>query len=276
MARPRTLCRTKALLTGLILIGSAGALFASTGAPPETGAVVKAPRVADGLSRIEPRADRVLHEMGEYLKTAREFTFHADVTHDVVPARGPMVQYGGTADVSVRRPDRLYVDYSGDRRRSRAYIDGRTFTFHGMALNLYATREVPPGLDAALDHIFDTVGFSVPIADLVYSDPYAVLTEHVESGFWVGRHSVDGTPCHHLAFSQESIDWQIWVEDGPRPVPRKLVVTHKDEPGAPQYAARLSGWDFQPRLSEQCFRFDPPLGADRIEFLPAPEMEIEQ
>jgi hypothetical protein len=142
-----------------------------------------------------------------------------------------------------------------------------------MALGVYATTDVPADLDAAIDHVFDTYGFSVPIADLVYSDPYAVLTENVESGFLVGRHSVDGTPCHHLAFSQEFIDWQIWIEDGPRPVPRKLVVTHKDEPGAPQYTARLSGWDFQPRLSDHIFQFDPPPGVDRIEFLSAPAME---
>jgi hypothetical protein len=213
--------------------------------------------------------------MGEYLRTAREFTFHADITNDVVSTSGPMVQYGGASDVSVRRPDRLYVDYSGDRRRSRVFIDGRRFTFYGMALGVYATTEVPADLDAAIDHLFDTYGFSVPIADLLYSDPYAVLTENVWSGFRVGRHSIDGTPCHHLAFSQELIDWQIWIEDGPRPVPRKLVVTHKNEPGAPQYTAKLSGWDFEPRLSDHCFKFDPPVGTDRIEFLSNPEREIE-
>jgi hypothetical protein len=276
MSSSRVSCRRKVFRTSLVLVGCAGVISASASALQDSGAAIEAPRVAGGPSAVEPRADRILHEMSEYLRTAREFTFHADVTYDVVPTRGPMVQYGGTADVSVRRPDRLYVDYSGDRRRSRAYIDGRTFTFHGMALNVYATTEVPAGLDAALDHVFDTVGFSVPIADLLYSDPYAVLTENVESGFWVGRHAVDGTPCHHLAFSQEFIDWQIWIEDGPRPVPRKLVVTHKDDPGAPQYIARLAGWNFQPRLSDHCFEFDPAVGADRIEFLPAAEMESEE
>ena len=275
MASPRASCRTKAFLAGLILIGCAGAISASAVALQETGAGIGPPQVTGGLTGVEPRADRILYEMGEYLRTAREFTFHADITNDVVSTSGPMVQYGGASDVSVRRPDRLYVDYSGDRRRSRVFIDGRRFTFYGMALGVYATTEVPPDLDAAIDHVFDTYGFSVPIADLLYSDPYAVLTENVWSGFWVGRHSIDGTPCHHLAFSQELIDWQIWIEDGPRPVPRKLVVTHKNEPGAPQYTAKLSGWDFEPRLSDHCFRFDPPVGTDRIEFLSNPEREIE-
>jgi len=51
-------------------------------------------------------------------------------------------------------------------------------------------------------------------------------------------------------------------------VPRKLVITYKSEPGSPQYRARLSGWDFQPRLSDHYLQFHPPTGADEIEFLP--------
>jgi hypothetical protein len=84
--------------------------------------------------------------------------------------------------------------------------------------------------------------------------------------------------CHHLAFSQETIDWQIWIEDGPRPVPRKLVITYKTEPGSPQYVARLSGWNFQPRFSKHFFTFEAPAGAGEMEFLTvenAPEKEVQ-
>ena len=94
----------------------------------------------------------------------------------------------------------------------------------------------------------------------------------------VGRHGVDGVPCHHLAFSQESIDWQIWIEDGPQPVPRKLVITYKTEPGSPQYVARLSNWDFEPRFSKQYFEFEVPADAGEIEFLTletVPEKEVQ-
>ena len=88
-----------------------------------------------------------------------------------------------------------------------------------------------------------------------------------------GLHRVDGVPCHHLAFAQETIDWQIWIDAGPRPVPRKLLIHHKDERGAPKYSARLSGWDFHPRLSDGFFEFHPPDGAAEVEFLPAQSKE---
>ena len=118
-------------------------------------------------------------------------------------------------------------------------------------------------------------GISVPIADLVYSDPYQSLIDRVVSGYEIGLHSVEGVPSHHLVFSQESIDWQIWVEDGAQPVPRKLVITYKNEPGSPQYTAILSEWNFKPRVSDQYFKFQPPPGSDEIEFLENVQKEVQ-
>ena len=178
-----------------------------------------------------------------------------------------MVRFGGVADLATRRPDRLHVNFDGDERRSRLFFDGSTITILDVVRNLYAVTDVPPETGAALDVIFKQYGFSVPLADLLYSDPYEVLMANVQSGFLVGLHEIEGTPCHHLAFSQESIDWQIWIEAGTRPVPRKLVITYKDELGVPQYTARLSRWDFKPKLLDSSFHFQPPDGASAMEFL---------
>jgi hypothetical protein len=221
-------------------------------------------------AQVDPRADQILRAMGEYLASAEEFRFHAEITFDTFSAQGQELQYGGQADISVRRPDRLRVEYDGDERRNRVVYDGERITVYHAGKNLYAATENDAGIDGAVDEVFEVSGFSVPIADLVYADPYAVLVESVEAGFVVGRHAVDGIPCHHLAFSQQALDWQIWIEDGPRPVPRKLLITYKNDPGAPQYVARITGWDFQPRAADGYYAFEPPPGAAEIEFLPPP------
>lgn len=140
---------------------------------------------------------------------------------------------------------------------------------------MYATSQVPPRIDEALDLVFDRFGLSVPIADFVYAEPDEVLLASVDDGHYAGRHAVDGVFCHHVAFTQESIDWQIWVEDGPQPVPRKLVITYKNEPGSPPYIARIGSWDFEPRLSESFFEYRPPADAGVIEFLPDTEDPLE-
>ena len=225
---------------------------------------------------VQASADQVLREMGEYLASADEYGFRADVTYDAETADGQKVQYGGTAHIALRRPNQLHVEFDGDESRRSVVLDGRTFTLYDLVNDVYATTEVPSPIDAAIDHTFELYGFSVPIADLVYSNPFRTLIENVESGFIVGRHAVDAVACHHLAFSQETIDWQIWIEDGPRPVPRKLVITYKTEPGSPQYVARLLDWDFAPRFSNHYFEFDPPPGAGEMEFLSVETVPEEQ
>jgi hypothetical protein len=230
-----------------------------------------------GAYAIEAEADRILRAMGEYLKSANEFSFHAEISYDEVLSTGEKVQYGGSSDLSVRRPNRLLVDFEGDEHRRQVFYDGSTITLFDMLKNLYAVTEVPSELDNAMDLVFEKFGLTVPLADFVYADPHAVLTEAAEYGSVIGVHGCGEKRCHHLLFTQEAIDWQIWIETGPRPVPRQLVITYKEEPGSPQYAARLSRWDFQPRLSEHAFTFRPPDGASEIEFLPrSAQQEVEQ
>jgi hypothetical protein len=174
----------------------------------------------------------------------------------------------------MRRPGRLRSTFNGDERQTKTFYDGKTVTIYNPAINMYAVTDVPPDIDGAIDKIFDKYGVSVPLADLVYADPYNILIANVIEGRWVGRHSIAGVPCNHLAFIQESIDWQIWIEDGPKPVPRQVLITYKDEPGWPQYFARLNSWDFQPKFSNDYFQFQPPAGSDEMEFLVTSEMEV--
>ena len=232
---------------------------------------------AAGAYAIDEEADRILRAMGEYLKSANEFSFHAEISYDAMLSTGEKVQYGGTSDVSVRRPDRLFVDADGDEYRRQIFYDGSTMTLFNLRKDLYAVTDVPAELDGAMDLVFEKFGLVVPVADFVYADPHAVLSEAADYGSVLGVHGCGEQRCHHLLFTQEIIDWQIWIETGPRPVPRKLVITYKQEPGSPQYQVQLSRWDFQPRLSEHAFIFRPPAGASEIEFLPGnTRQEVEQ
>jgi hypothetical protein len=225
---------------------------------------------------LDAEAERHLRAMGDYLKTASEFSYRVDLSYDSMTISGEKVKYGGTTNVSVRRPDRLHVRFEGDEQRRQVFYDGAELTLFDMQKGLYAVTAVPPQIDGALDLVFEKFGLSVPVADFVYADPYAVLTEGAEYGHVVGEHGCAETRCHHLLITQDDIDWEIWIEVGPRPVPRRLVITYKDQPGSPQYDARLNGWDFHPRLSDHAFSFVAPGGANEIEFLPAEREEAQQ
>jgi hypothetical protein len=90
------------------------------------------------------------------------------------------------------------------------------------------------------------------------------LLQKATSGADLGSVAVLGVSCEHLVFTQDRIDWQIWIENGARPVPRKFVITYKDEPDSPQYTAIFSNWDFATKLPDFVFKFEPPAGATKI------------
>lgn len=224
---------------------------------------------------IDQRADRILREMGELLGNAEAFSFRADISYDTFADWGQEIQYEGVAELAVRRPDRLNVVFHGDNRKSRVVFDGESLVFHDLFTNLYASMKAPGEIDNAIDQLFEHYGESVPIADLLYSNPYEALIESSDFGVVIDRLTADEATSYHLVFSGEVLDWQIWIDKGPRPVPRQLVITYKEEPGAPQYRARFSNWDFKPHLSEHYFDFTPPANAGEMEFLPVQDEPVQ-
>lgn len=59
------------------------------------------------------------------------------------------------------------------------------------------------------------------------------------------------------------MDWQLWIEEGARPLPCKMVITNKDDPAMPQYTAVLH-WDTQATPAAADLAFAPPPDAQRI------------
>ncbi|RKG97035.1 DUF2092 domain-containing protein [Corallococcus sp. CA053C] len=237
------------------------------GATPLIGGAQQAKAPAEPAEKVDPQAQRILRQMSDFLAAQREFSVRTEGTLDEVLESGQKIQMQREGDVSVQRPNRLRVDRSGDLARLHLFYDGQKFTLQGERANAYATTPAPSTLDATLDMASQRLGLDAPAGDLLVSDPYAALTEDVCSGSYLGRALVDGTPVHHLAFrNRDGVDWELWVEDGPRPLPRKYVITSRDLPGAPQYAVDLSDWNLSPQFTPQQFQFTPPRDAMRVSF----------
>lgn len=214
---------------------------------------------------LEPRAVEAIKQMTDYLKGLQQFSVQADITEDFLLDSGLKVQYGRTVTASVRRPDRLRVESHGDLEDRQLFLDGDTATLVHLGQSQYSTLSVPTGIDAALDHLVQTYGLRAPLADLIYADAYDRLLDGTLAGFYLGLGEVHGHLCRHLAFRQAGIDWQIWVENGPTPFPRKLLITDKAEPEGLQFTALLSHWDTSVQLDEDSFRYGPSQKAQRID-----------
>lgn len=255
------------------LLFAAAACFACGPPPADPGLDAPPPLIepvlAEGSRLIDARAEELVRAMSDLLVGVQSFALEAEEVYDEVPEHTPRTQLSNLRRVALRRPDRLVGDATGDAVNRTVWFDSGDFAVLDKEQFTYVTMSAPVPLDDALDAIFEQTGIVVPLADFVYSDVYVRLMAGVQRGIYLGIHDVGGIPSHHLSFEQETIDWQLWIDAGEQPLPRKLVIAYKTEDEVPQYAVTIRSWNLDAEVPDELFRFEPPEGAERIEL---PEM----
>ncbi len=221
---------------------------------------------------INPEADRIFQSMSSYLGRTKAFSVNADIDFEVVATSGQKLQISSFGTAVVQRPSNLHVERKGMVADVALIYDGNTFTLHGKNLNIYSQTEGTGTIDDAFLAYEMETGVAAPGADLLFSDPYTVLSEGVESSIYIGIAYVNGVACHHLAFREAKVDWQLWVQAGDTPLPMKYVITSKWVTGAPQYEIRFRDWNTHPKINEKLFSFTPPEGAERVDIIPVDEI----
>jgi hypothetical protein len=219
-------------------------------------------------SGVDPAAARILKRMTDYLASLPKFGVDTSNVVEVVLVSGQKLQFDSASKLTLQRPDKLRTERVGDVASQSLFYDGRTLTLFDPNDGHYATVPAPGTLDAAVDFARDSLDVVAPAGDLITTDAYQRLMADSTSGFVVGKSVVDGVRCDHLAFRGIGVDWQVWIDDGDKPFPRKFVVTTLDVAGLPQFEVRMSNWTLTPDVSPKRFEFSPPPGATRIEFLP--------
>ena len=217
---------------------------------------------------VDPEALKMLRRSTDYVASARQFSLDNDSSIEVVLSTGQKLQFDHRVALTVQRPDKMYAERVGELISQSFSYDGKSLTVNLPDQKVYASAAVPPTIDGMLDVARDKLDVVAPGADLVYANAYQRLTEGLTSAFVVGKAFVGGARCDHIAFRNAEVDWQIWIQDGDLPLPRKFVITSKRMAGSPQFESVLSNWNLAPNVSAATFAFTPPAGAQRVEFLP--------
>ena len=215
---------------------------------------------------LDARADEVLRETSQTLSALKTFALHAEESYDEIPSGQPRMLLTNIRRVAVQRPNRFAADAEGDSLNRSVWYDGQSLAIWDKPQHTYATVQMPGSIDGVLAALATDYGVDIPLGDLMTADLYATLTEGVTYSRYLGIHTAAGVPCHHLVFSQPTIEWQLWVDAGEHRLPRKMVITYVREPGEPQYTATIHAWRLSPTLPDTLFRFEPPDGAERIDF----------
>ena len=219
---------------------------------------------------MDPEAVQLMQKMSEYLVNLKQFSVRGEAGREEVLHSGQKLMRHYQFNVEVRRPNKLHWTQSNADKSRVMFYDGERMTLHEKNRNIYATSKAPPTIDEALDFAAEVLNISTSARDLIYEDVFEELMAEVYAGSYVGKDLIDGVLCEHLAFRSEDADWQIWIESGDKPLPRKFVITSRWLAASPNYSARFIEWDVDVKLPEKRFTFKPPEGARQIRFIAQP------
>ena len=210
-------------------------------------------------------ADKILKEMSDYLGDQKNISASFDSDIEVITPQVQKIQFASSGHFEMSRPGKLRLSRTGGYSDVEIIFDGKIATVYGKQANGYIQAEAPGSVDQLVDRLRDKLGVALSGADLLSSNVYDVLTSDVISGAHIGRGVIDGVECEHLAFRSKDTDWQIWIQLGDRPLPRKYVVTSKAMAAAPQYTVVLKAWKTDVQPSADAFVFTPPPGARELD-----------
>lgn len=217
---------------------------------------------------ISAEASAAVQRMGQTLR-AQQFSFRAQTIRVSSNTDGQLLHIFHTLTVTVRRPDRLLVERTGDDGDGKFAYDGKTLIVYLADRNKYARIAVPATITGMMEMAMGRLGVDFPLADLLTETPDKSFLSGVTAGAQVNRVTIDGVPCRHLAFFQPpGIELELWVEDNDRSLPRRLIVTYQTLPGQPNFIATFSDWNFSIQPTDAEFAFQPPAGATQVQVQP--------
>lgn len=213
---------------------------------------------------VEPRAVDALARMSAYMRTIPAFQISLRTQRDDVDVHGQLITLSGEATYKVRRPNAFHIDLALTNLAAKYVYDGSRVTIYDGRTNAYATVDAPATIRATLELAEQRYGATVPLDDLFTWSEGDARASTLTSAHFVGRTQIAGASASHYAFRQAGRDWQIWIQDGDRPVPLRVTVVASDDPARPRFEANLT-WDMAPTFASNAFVFAPPPNARAVD-----------
>jgi hypothetical protein len=211
-------------------------------------------------------ANKILKAMSDYVASQKNISVTFDSDIEVITSDLQKLQFTSSGDLTLSRPDKLRATRTGGYTDVEFVFDGKTFTVHDRDNKAYAQSDAAGSIAQLVEKLRSEFFVEAPGADLLVSSSYDILTENVTDAKHIGLGVIEGVECEHLAFRSAETDWQIWIEVGNRPIPRKYVITNKGVTGGPQYTLRIRDWKTDGQAAPDAFAFKAPAGAAKADF----------
>jgi hypothetical protein len=144
------------------------------------------------------------------------------------------------------------------------WYDGQKLTFVSDAQKVWARVNAAPTIDDTLDRLAERLAMPMPVADFLYSSPFDALIGTASTGGYVGRETVNGVACFHLAYQHPGADWDLWVPEQGDPLPKQFRVTDKTRTPPRTVDVVFDQWVLGAPVTDATFTPVVPAGFERI------------
>jgi hypothetical protein len=235
-----------------------------------------APAHAQGTGpAIEPEAVSALERMGKYLQTLKSFRVTGTASSEEVLPQGVKVRHDTASTMDVARPDDVRAEQTSDRRHRLVVYDGKTFSVYSKSSGYYAQAPATATVYQLAGKLKQDYALDLPLLDLfAWADDKAQRAP-LQMARVVGFATVRGTPCDQYVFRQDGVDWQVWIQRGAQPLPRRVVATSNRDDARPQSTADYD-WTLDPQIAAGAFEFKAPAGAISVPLQRVKEIAVPQ
>jgi hypothetical protein len=239
---------------------------AAYSAPAQTESEAPA-AAADPETASQAQARAILMKMAQFLGGTPSFRVSLRSGYDAVQPSGQKIEFGENRTVTLTRPDRLRVEGErSDGAKTLTLFTGKEIVLVDFSSNVYATAPQSGSLDDTIVYFVRDLGMRLPLAAMLLSRLPAEFQDRVRSVDYVEKTSVYGVASHHLAARTDTVDFQVWVADGDKPLPQRVVLTYRTAAGQPQFWAEFSNWNLAPEIDDATFSAQVPDGLQKIAF----------
>jgi peroxiredoxin len=223
----------------------------------------------------KPKPEDVVRQMADYLAKLPAATCKVVATFEV-KAEGQELNQVSKMTVRMQRPNRLALILDEGEMGLTIVSDGKHLTQCLPPLKRYVVLDAPKDY-AEMTNIgvplkFTVLGSTGALIPPTNGDKYfKTLTANVNKPEYVGKEKIGSVQCDHVRFQQERFDWDVWIEEGKRPLPHKVVLDLAKQVGSDKakvhYTVAFSDWNVAPKFTDADFTFKPPAGTEEVDVL---------
>jgi len=205
---------------------------------------------------VDQRALDALNAMQTYIRSLRSFEVTADTVTDSVLDNGQNAALVRQVVIKVKQPDRMRAEITGDGNVIGMVYDGQRFSIFNQKHSDFARQDAPATLTELTPDLLDRRHIDVPFTDLRYwgFGPQGALAP--TSARVIGVERIDMRQCTHYVYQKPGVDWELWIQKGPHPLPCKSMITVTAKPSRPRHESTYH-WRVNPAFPASTFVFRP-------------------